>query len=234
METNILVVEDDQEIAFIIRDHLQAKGHYVTVASTGKEGLQDFEQGKYHLAIIDLMIPELSGFDLCQRIRLKSDIPLLILSAKAEDDDKVRGLHLGADDYITKPFSLHELSARVQAQLRRHRQWRKQKFPAYIRFGTRYRLYPEENELTNDGVIVSLTPKEFEILYLFLQFPNKMFTKKEIYKLVWHEECEDEQTVTVHMKGLRDKLNEDKKNPKYIETVWGSGYRFVGDVHNEN
>ncbi|MBM7631569.1 response regulator transcription factor [Geomicrobium sediminis] len=234
MKPTILVVEDDYEIASIIRDHLQSKGFHVTVATTGIEGFQDFERGLFDLVIVDIMLPELSGFELCQRIRLKSQVPLLILSAKMSNDDKVRGLNIGADDYMTKPFSLHELTARVQAQIRKHSRYREKYKQKRMLFGADYVVDHQANQLFFQNEEVSLTPKEFEILLLFVKNPNKMFAKKEIYRLVWHEDCDDEQTVTVHMKGLRDKLNEDKKNPKYIETVWGSGYRFIGEVKYEN
>ncbi|SES15983.1 DNA-binding response regulator, OmpR family, contains REC and winged-helix (wHTH) domain [Gracilibacillus ureilyticus] len=228
---SILLVEDDLEIARICRDHLLRQGIAVTWASTGKEGWEDFNQGSFDLVLVDLMLPEMDGFQLCKNIRLNSDIPLLIISAKLEDEAKIKGLDLGADDYITKPFSLAELMARINSHLRRYQRYQG--------------IEPQSSEIKfNDGLVINgeqrlvyvyekeilLTSKEFAMLQLFIQHPNRTFSKSELYEHVWGEvEGMGNNTINVHIKSLRTKLGEQMKEPKWIETIWGTGYRFIGE-----
>ncbi|GEL77037.1 response regulator transcription factor [Tenuibacillus multivorans] len=228
---SILLVEDDQEIARIIKDHLNRQKMTVTWASTGHEGWEDFNQGKYDMAIIDLMLPEMDGFQLNKHIRLKSDVPILIISAKQEDEAKIKGLELGADDYMTKPFSLAELTARVKSHLRRYQRYRgvKEASSQYI-FNLGLVIDLEKRQVLVNRQEVTLTTKEFAILALFILHPQRTFSKSELYQHVWGETDAfgSNNTVNVHIKGLRHKLGEHLKEPKWIETVWGVGYRFIG------
>jgi DNA-binding response OmpR family regulator len=211
---SILLVEDDKEIARIVCDHLRKVGYHMTWASTGKEGWEDFKQDCYDLVLIDLMLPEMDGFTLCKTIRLESDIPLLIVSARHEDESKIRGLELGADDYLTKPFSLEELSARISSHLRRYH---------------RYLNRSEEENSTKyeHGLKIDFSK---QICYLN-DDPFQIFSKSELYEHIWQQEDVDgNNTVTVHIKCVRTKLNDGTRSAKFIQTVWGVGYRFIGEV----
>ncbi|MFS0824227.1 response regulator transcription factor [Bacillus sp. 1P02SD] len=227
----ILLVEDDKEIARIVCDHLRKEGYSVTWASTGTEGWEDFKEDQYDLALIDLMLPEMDGFTLCKTIRLESEIPLLILSARNEDESKIKGLNLGADDYITKPFSLEELSARISSHLRRFRRYNK---TTSNENRINY-LHGLTIDFTNDliflnGNVVQMSSKERELLFLLAKNPLQTFSKKEIYEHIWQQEDVDgNNTVTVHIKSLRSKLGDDTRSAKFIQTVWGVGYRFIGE-----
>lgn len=231
MQSRLLLVEDDPEIARVVRDMFLRDGYEVTWATTGLEGWEDFQAANYDLVLVDLMLPEMDGFTLCKNIRWKSDVPLIIISAKKEDEDKVQGLHLGADDYVAKPFSLQELKARVASQLRR---WH------------RYKGVPESEPMTayTNGLIihwqtekvlraeqkVCLTVKEFALLHVLAQNPDRIFSKRDLYQHIWQQpDAEGLHTVTVHIKHLREKLGDPIKKPQFIQTVWGKGYRFIGE-----
>ncbi|MEC5424759.1 response regulator transcription factor [Virgibacillus sp. C22-A2] len=231
MQARILLVEDDPEIARVVRDMFVREKYEVSWATTGLEGWGDFQAMTYDLVLVDLMLPEMDGFTLCKNIRLKSDIPMIIISARKEDEDKIEGLHLGADDYVAKPFSLAELKARVESHLRR---WR------------RYQGIPEEmNQTTylhgltidwDQGQVmlhdkkIMLTVKEFELLSVLVKHSDRIFSKGDLYEHVWSQvEAGGVHTVTVHIKSLREKLADPVKTPKFIQTVWGQGYRFVGE-----
>ncbi|WP_453990523.1 response regulator transcription factor [Bacillus nitroreducens] len=227
----ILLVEDDKEIARIVCDHLRKVGYSVTWASTGKEGWEDFKQEQYDLALIDLMLPEMDGYTLCKTIRLESEIPLLIVSARNEDESKIRGLNLGADDYVTKPFSLEELSARISSHLRRYRRYNnKNSNENRIHYMNGLSI-----DFTNELIylheeIVQMSTKERELLFLLAKNPLQTFSKKEIYEHIWQQEDVDgNNTVTVHIKSLRTKLADETRSAKFIQTVWGVGYRFIGE-----
>lgn len=229
--TKILIVEDDYEIARIMKDHLDREGFQITWASTGVEGWEDFKADTFSIALVDLMMPEMDGYQLCEKIRLESDVPLLIVSAKGEDDSKIRGLDLGADDYLTKPFSLKELTARVHSHLRRYRRYTDKHFDDRI-FRYKHGL---AIDFLNDAVFLEeellvLTAKEKEILFLLAKNPFITFEKASIYEHVWQlKNVDGNNTVTVHIKSLRTKLGESGKQAKFIQTVWGAGYRFVGE-----
>jgi len=227
----ILIVEDDYEIARIMRDHLVREGFYVTWASTGVEGWEDFTQDTYSLVLVDLMMPEMDGFTLCEKIRLESDVPLLIVSAKNEDESKVRGLDLGADDYLTKPFSLKELTARVHSHLRRYKRYTQKQDPEQMvayKHGLTIDFLNQAVFL--DEEILPLTTKELNILFLLAKNPLTTFEKSKIYEHVWQlMNVDGNNTVTVHIKSLRAKLRDTQKQAKFIQTVWGVGYRFVGE-----
>lgn len=236
MGYSILLIEDDREIALNIRQYLVQKNYQVTWASTGREGWEDFSKGSYDLAIIDLMLPEMDGFTLCQNIRWDSNIPLLILSARHEEDDKVQGLKLGADDYMTKPFSLRELEARIESQLKRYDRYKGEEFQeARYHYTGGLSLYPEKHHVSLGEETIPLTTKEFSLLLLLARNPQRIFSKKELYEHIWDQhDIDGNNTVTVHVKSLRTKLKDSIKNPRYIQTAWGVGYRFIGVKQSEN
>ncbi|MFD3157799.1 response regulator transcription factor [Haloimpatiens sp. FM7330] len=236
MKEKILIVEDDLEIARILKEHLTRRGYVVNWSSTGKEGLEDFKKDNYELVIVDIMLPEMDGFTLCKAIRMESDVPLLITSAKKSDEDKVKGLKLGADDYITKPFSLVEFEARIESHLRRYRRFNNGDDKNKL-IHTSKKVFNEELIIDEDKKLVMmnkeeicLTAKEYEILILMANNPNKVFSKRELYEYVWGQnDVDGNNTITVHIKQLRNKLMDKTKNPKFIQTVWGIGYKFIGE-----
>lgn len=232
MEERILLVEDDLEIARIIRDTLERENYRVTWATTGMEGWEDFQAGRFDLVLADWMLPEMDGIALCKNIRLASDVPIIMISARREDEDKVTGLDIGADDYLAKPFSLQELKARVVSQLRRWRRYKGQEQPAEQTAYSHGLLVDWQNErvfLHQEEIL--LTGKEFELLKLLAKHPEQVFSKEELYRYVWQQpELGETHTVTVHVKALREKLEDPPKEPHYIQTVWGKGYRFVGEI----
>lgn len=230
MVQQILLVEDDREIARIIKDTLIKEGYAVTWATTGIEGLEDFSAGNYDLILVDWMMPEMDGLSMIEHIRVQSDVPIIMISAKSNETDKVTGLQ-DADDYLAKPFSLEELKARVRSQLRRWQRYNKifaaDEMVSYehgLKIDwVKERVYIEEDE-------VNLTQKEFALLKVLVQNPFELFTKEALYTLVWHQvELDQTHTVTVHIKALREKLHDPVKSPNYIQTVWGKGYRFIGE-----
>lgn len=232
MKANILLVEDDPEIARVIRDTLLRKNHAVTWATTGLEGWEDFQQGLFDLVLIDLMLPEMDGFTLCKNIRLKSDLPMIIISARTDEKDKVSGLDLGADDYVEKPFSVMELTARVEAQLRRWRRYQGTEEDTPVSsYENGLNIHWKFEQVFLNEHEISLTSKEFDVLRLLVEHPQRTFSKEELYEHVWSQvEAEGLHTVTVHIKSLREKMGESSKQPLFIQTVWGKGYRFIGDV----
>ncbi|WFB55762.1 response regulator transcription factor [Paenibacillus sp. BR1-192] len=229
---NLLMVEDDPGIARIVRDHLRRENYSVTWATTGLECWKDFCNGDYDLVLVDLMLPEMDGFTLSKNIRLKSEVPLLIMSARSEDESKVRAFGLGADDYITKPFSLTELSLRVEAHLKKFRKYQgdRDEESHLLSFRGGFTIDPVLKQAVYDNELLTLTSKEWSLLLLLATHPGRHFTKNELYEHVWQQEAMDGgNTVTVHIKSLRAKLNENIRSPRYIQTVWGSGYRFIGE-----
>jgi DNA-binding response OmpR family regulator len=224
----ILIVEDDPVISEVQKDYLQASGYAVDVAATGDEGLRLALEGGYDLIILDLMLPKTDGYEICRQVRSAVDIPILIVSARKEDVDKIRGFGLGADDYMIKPFSLGELVARVKAHLSRYERLvgsgKRQSDEIRIR-GLRIdkparRVYVNETE-------VPLTSKEFDLLHFLVTNPNRVFSKDELFEKIWgFDSLGDIATVTVHISKLREKIESDPAKPQYIETIWGVGYRF--------
>ncbi|WP_121640077.1 response regulator transcription factor [Virgibacillus sp. Bac330] len=232
MEENILLVEDDMEIARIIRDMLMRNHYQVAWATTGLEGWEDFKISNYDLVIVDVMLPEMDGFSLCKNIRLKSDVPMIIISARKADGYKVKGLGLGADDYIAKPFSMLELKARVESHLRRWRRFqgvpKQTKHTSYVHG---LMVDWKECHVSLQGKRITLTDKEWELLTVLAKHPEQTFSKEELYQHIWQQvELDGVHTVTVHIKSLREKLQDSVKTPRYIQTVWGKGYRFIGDM----
>lgn len=233
----ILLIEDDTEISEMLSNILTTENYEVTCAYDGLKACNIFDDSVFDLVILDLMIPKISGMDVMQYIRKSSVIPIIIMSAKDTESDKILGLGLGADDYITKPFSIVEVLARIKANIRRTTQYvgdvSKNKvdndIDSILSVGDLI-LNTSDYSVTKRGEKIELTAKEFEILKLLLKNPKKVYTKEQIYSLVWNDAyCGDENAVNVHMSRLRNKIEDDKKNPRYILTVWGIGYK-LGDM----
>lgn len=232
----ILIVEDDEEIALLERDYLEANGYEVDVRAEGTGISELVLQGGYDLLILDLMLPGMSGYEICRAIREKVEFPILMVTAKTETIDKIRGLGLGADDYITKPFDPAELVARVQAHLRRYarlthtaQEQQSEQPPATeqvitigdVKIQTKsWKVYKGEEEL-------KLPHREFELLKFLALNPNIVFSKEALFEKIWgYDYVGDSATVTVHINRIREKIEDDPKNPQIIETVWGAGYRL--------
>jgi len=221
----ILVLEDDKAIAELERDYLEAAGFSVSWEADGLKGLEAVLTGAFSLVLVDLMLPGLTGFEVCRRIREVKDVPLIVVSALSSDLDKVRALGLGADDFVTKPFSPAELTARVQAHLARYERLTKGEAPGpWLVRGLE--LNRTSRQVWRDGREIVLTPREFDVLELFITHPGRVFSKEEVFALVWKEQYGDTTTVTVHVRKLREKLGDETAAPVYIKTVWGLGYRL--------
>ncbi len=229
---NILLVEDEREIAQMLQDFLQSENFAVQTAADGVQALHIFQQTAFDLILLDLMIPNINGIKVLQAIRQQSTVPVIILSAKDTDSDITLGLGLGADDYITKPFSVTQVLARIKANLRRAQQYNTAAQPAaqsdMLHHGdltldlNGYTVFKGEQE-------IELTAKEFSILKLFMQNPKKAYSKEQIYSIIWEDAyLGDENAVNVHISRLRNKIETDPRNPRYIITIWGIGYK-LGD-----
>ena len=225
----ILIVEDDTAIAAIERDYLEIDGFDVEIAPDGITGLERGLSGAFDLILLDLMLPELDGFTVCRKLREQVDVPILMVTARQEDIDKIRGLGLGADDYIEKPFSPSVLAARVKAHLARYQRLAgPEKRKAEITLGG-LRLNTETHRLYVDGREVELKNKEYELLLFFLLHIDAVFSREALYERVWGMDAMgDNATVAVHINRLREKIERDPSRPRYIETVWGAGYRLRG------
>ena len=224
----ILLVEDDAQISEMLRNYLTAENYDVICAFDGQEACAKFDSASVHLVLLDLMIPKISGMNVMQHIRGSSVVPIIILSAKDSESDKTLGLGLGADDYITKPFSVAEVLARIRAALRRTNQYDQaaDSAPAVLAVKDLV-MNLSDHTLTKKGKAVDLTAKEYEILKLLLQNPKKIYTKEQIYSLVWNDAYSgDENAVNVHISRLRNKIEDDSRKPRYVITVWGIGYKL--------
>lgn len=227
----LLLVEDDMEISQILKDYLGAENYEVVCAADGKEACEKFDSDSYALVLLDLMIPKISGMEVMQYIRQNSTVPIIIVSAKDTDADKTLGLGLGADDYITKPFSVTEVLARIKANIRRSTQYSKPAEPEneILVIGNLV-MNLTDYTVTKKSVKVDLTAKEYEILKLLLQNPKKVYTKEQMYSLIWNDAyLGDENAVNVHISRLRNKIEDNPRTPKYVITVWGIGYK-LGDL----
>ncbi|WP_143320143.1 response regulator transcription factor [Clostridium sp. HBUAS56010] len=225
---NLLLVEDDREISQMLFDYLQMEGYEVQTAFDGEQAVKVFEEGSFDLVILDLMLPKINGMEVMKRIRKESVVPIVILSAKDTESDKIFGLGLGADDYITKPFSLTEVLARVKANLRRTTQYSttREMETDCLKTGA-VEMDLESHTVKKDGQLVELTAKEFEIFRLLLSNPKKVYTKAQLYSLVWKDDYfGDENAVNVHISRLRTKIEDDPRNPRHVLTVWGIGYKL--------
>ncbi|KKY00389.1 MULTISPECIES: response regulator transcription factor [Paraclostridium] len=230
MNFNILVVEDEQDIAYAVKAYLNNQGYNVFIANNGIEGLCILEKETIHLSIVDIMMPKMDGIEFTMKLRENHDFPVIMLSAKSEEIDKITGLNIGADDYIEKPFKPLELLARVNSQLRRYR-----KFLNLVE-----KNIPNENihtigglelnvntkEVCVDGNFVKTTPIEFKILTLLMKNPGRVFSADEIYEKVWKERAVNTDTIMVHVRNIREKIEMNPKNPKYLKVVWGVGYKI--------
>ncbi len=225
----ILLVEDDISISDMVKNYLEREGYCVEIALDGEEGIKKFEKQNFDFVILDIMMPKLDGIEVMRMIREKSSIPIMIMSAKDSDVDKAVGLGLGADDYIAKPFSLIEFSARVKAAIRRSTKYSKsdgEKKANIIDFQD-LSIDLDNYSVKKNNEFIKLTSKEFDILKLFVTNPNRVFTKAQIYSLVWNDNYfGDENIINVHMRRLREKIEDDASKPKYIKTLWGIGYRL--------
>ncbi|GGD59598.1 response regulator transcription factor [Paenibacillus nasutitermitis] len=229
MAETLLLVEDDRNIREIVSDHLTREGYQVVIAIDGEQAKRFFSQDVFDLIILDLMLPGINGMDLLQQIRLKSWIPVLIVSAKDGDVDKALGLGFGADDYLAKPFSLIELTARVKAAIRRSKVTSEANALSEARTILIFDLIIDSDNFSvrKNGVEIKLTAKEFQILRLFAVHPNRVFTKAQIYEQIWNEEYYgDENVINVHMRRLREKIEDNPSTPRYIKTLWGIGYKL--------
>jgi DNA-binding response OmpR family regulator len=224
----ILIIEDETSIAELERDYLEINGFTVHIESNGESGLQKALSGKYDLILLDLMLPKVDGFEICRTIRSEQNIPILMVSAKKEDIDKIRALGLGADDYITKPFSPGELVARVKAHLSRYERLLGQRESANEEIHIRGLLIDKSSRrVFVNNKEVAFTTKEFDLLAFLAANPNRVFGKEQLFEQIWGMDANgDSATVTVHIRKLREKIEADPSNPQYIDTVWGAGYRF--------
>ena len=224
----ILIVEDEISIAELERDYLELSGFEVDLESDGDAGLSAALEKDYDLIILDIMLPGTDGFEICRKVREKKDTPILMVTAKKEDIDKIRGLGLGADDYITKPFSPSELVARVKAHLSRYeRLTGSEKNHNDIIEIRGLKIDKTARRVWVNGTEKQFTTKEFDLLTFLAENPNHVFTKEELFREIWDmDSIGDIATVTVHIKKIREKIEKDTANPQYIETIWGVGYRF--------
>lgn len=226
---NILIVEDEKEIADAIEIYLKTQNYNVFKAYNGKDGLNIVENNNIHLAIVDVMMPLMNGIEMTMKVRENYDFPIIILSAKSEDIDKITGLNIGADDYVTKPFVPMELLARVSSQLRRYTKYSNLKGKddtsrTYIVGGLELNL--DTKEVSVDGNLVKLTPIEYKILELLMSYAGKVFSADEIYESVWKEDAINTETVMVHIRNIREKIEINPKEPHYLKVVWGVGYKI--------
>jgi DNA-binding response OmpR family regulator len=232
MEVRVLVADDEREIRELLTAYLRREMYSVDEAADGEEAVRLFERNRYHMVILDLMMPRMDGMEVCRRIRSMSNVPILMLTAKDQELEKIVGLNMGADDYITKPFSIHEVVARVKALMRR-----------FLVLGSEESRQGESRieykglsidlksyTVQVDGESVALTAKEFELLKFLASHPGQVFTKTQLFRNVWNDSfIEDDNTVMVHIRKLRKKIEADPSNPAFIQTVWGIGYKFSGE-----
>lgn len=224
----ILIIEDEKSIAELERDYLDINGFETDIVLTGDKGLQSALSQDYDLLLLDVMLPNIDGFEICRRVRSIKDIPIIMVTAKKEEIDKIRGLGLGADDYLVKPFSPNEMVARVKAHLSRYERLlmkgKHENFTIDIR-GLSIDRSDRRVSVNNQEVI--FTTKEFDVLTFLAMNPNQVFSKEHLFERIWgYDSSGDISTVTVHIRKIREKIEHNPSNPEYIETVWGSGYRF--------
>ena len=227
MPKRILIIEDEKALASLLSDYLSADGLEVESRADGASGLEAALSGSFDLVLLDLMLPVMDGFEVCRRLRAERDVPVLILSARREDGDKIRGLGIGADDYVIKPFSPAELVARVKSHLSRYeRLTGRARADRWISDGS-LSVNVEARRVKRNDAEVTLTAKEFDLLLLFIRNPDRAFTREEIYSRIWGDDLYvDPSNIAVHVRRLREKIEDDPSEPRHIETVWGVGYRW--------
>lgn len=231
MEMNhVLVVEDDKEIREGVEIYLKSQGYEVFQAADDVEGLEVIEKEDIHLAIVDIMMPRMDGISMVVKLREKYDFPVIFLSAKSEEVDKIMGLNMGADDYVTKPFTPMELLARVNSQLRRYRRFMERlgdkEENSRIHTIGGLEINEDNVEVTVDGEPVKMTPIEYKILLLLMKNPGRVFSAEEIYERVWNERAINTDTIMVHVRNIREKIEVNPREPKYLKVVWGVGYKI--------
>lgn len=226
----ILIVEDEKDIAIALEAYLSNQGYEVYIAGNGIEGLEILEKEKIHLAIVDVMMPKMDGITFVMKLRQDHDFPVIMLSAKSEEVDKIMGLNIGADDYVTKPFRPLELLARVNSQIRRYSRFlnmvKKEEVNENIFEAGGLELNLDTKEVFVDEKPVKLTPSEFKILSLLIRNKGRVFSAEEIYERVWNEQAVTTDTIMVHVRNIREKIEINPKNPKYLKVVWGVGYKI--------
>ncbi|WP_330375498.1 response regulator transcription factor [Inediibacterium massiliense] len=226
MSINILVVEDEADINNLLQLHLSKEGYNVFQAFDGLEGLNIFQKENIHLCILDVMMPKIDGFHLLSEIRKDSEVPIIFLTARNDEMDKVLGLRLGADDYVVKPFSIMEMISRVEAQLRRYMKYSNKKENDILKNGE-ITLDLPHYIVKKRGIPIVLNPKEFKILSVFMKYPGNIYTKEQLYEMVWEDVYYgDNNTIMVHISHLRDKIEDNPKKPKYLKTIKGIGYKM--------
>ncbi|MCI9138262.1 DNA-binding response regulator [bacterium 1XD42-8] len=227
MKLKILIIDDDMALCRLLKNNLEQEGYYVYTCHDGVIGLNELQHADYQLVILDIMLPLKNGYEVLEKIREKSFIPVLMLTAKDSEGDKVSGLRMGADDYLTKPFSNSEFLARVSSLLRRYTLFNTTNISdEYITVG-RLSIHKLRREVHKDGLLLELTAKEFDLFLFFAENPGKVFTKKQIYRGVWNDEYAfDDNNIMVHIRRLRKKIEDNPESPKYILTVWGVGYKL--------
>ncbi|MDL2235238.1 response regulator transcription factor [Christensenellaceae bacterium OttesenSCG-928-L17] len=226
MAIRILLVDDEPLILKGLRFSLQQDGYEIDEAADGEIALEKFQQNKYDLILLDVMLPKLSGIEVCQRVRETSDVPIIMLTAKGEDMDKILGLEYGADDYMTKPFNILEVKARVKTILRRVAG--RQEAPKHVFESNGMVLDSQARSVTVNGKPAHLTVKEFDLLQLLIANPGKVYTREELLELIWgYDYIGEVRTVDVHVRRLREKIEPDPANPTYVMTKWGIGYHFT-------
>lgn len=232
MKDKILVVDDEKEIADLVAFYLESENFDVTACYTAEDALEHIEQTQFDLAILDIMLPGTNGFEICKKIREVYTYPVIMLTAKDEEIDKIRGLMLGADDYMTKPFRPLELVARVKAQLRRYKRYNQSKLTEesdtslLVHGGLVMNIKTHECQLDEKPLV--LTPTEFSILKILCQRKGEVVSSEDLFHEVWKDEyyCKSNNTITVHIRHLREKMNDSVEHPKYIKTIWGVGYKI--------
>ncbi len=236
MTHKILLIEDDASIVEMLEGHLKKAGYIVQSADNGEAGLALFNRDSFDLLVVDIMMPKLDGIEVIKRVRETSSVPILIMSANDNDVDKAIGLGFGADDYIAKPFSLVEITARIKAAIRRATIYAQREPDKKANLGTQMQFGNIVVDLDNYRVLkgneeCKLTAKEAEILRLFLKNPNRVFTKAQIYSLIWNDDyMGDENVINVQIRRLREKVEEEPSSPKYLKTLWGIGYKWEGNA----
>ncbi|WP_291632380.1 response regulator transcription factor [Clostridium sp.] len=223
---NILIVEDEQDIRELLEIHLSKAGYKIFTAEDGMQAIDIFENKDIDIALLDVMIPKIDGFKVLKKIRETSEIPVIFITAREEESDKIFGLELGADDYVIKPFSPIEIVARVKAQLRRYYKYSNKTHKTGIIIGE-LMLDKESCSICKNNIELALNPKEFRLLEFIIENPGTVYTKKQLYEIVWQNPYYgDSNTIMVHISHIREKIEDDPKNPKYLKTIRGIGYKM--------
>lgn len=223
----ILIIEDDLDIAELERDYLQLNGYKADIVQDGLQGLKKSLSGIYDAIVVDLMLPTKDGYEVIKEIRKNQEVPVIVVSAKSEDIDKIRGLDYGADDYLTKPFSPAELTARVKAHVKRYERLKGQSAASEVIQHKGLEINTASHKVFVNGKEIPMTTKEYDLLVFLAANPNIVFSKERIFESLWGDDfAGDTATIAVHIQKIRKKIEKDPANPEYIETVWGAGYRF--------